>query len=91
MQTLSLTDLECVTGGAAQTYDQYAGGLKDSLKQQYKNLVCDGAGLKGGGELASQVYGKGASDGDKIRASQLLTKYCQGGSKLPSAAPAFPF
>lgn len=93
MQTLSLTDLEVITGGAgaAQTYDNFAGGLKDGLRADYKALVCKGAGLKGGTEFASQVYGKNATDGDKIRASKMITSYCNDGSQLPAAAPAFPF
>ncbi|HEX7701952.1 MAG TPA: hypothetical protein VF403_14550 [Kofleriaceae bacterium] len=93
MTILDLTELSTVTGGAAAStsYDQYASGLKDSLRTQYKGLVCDGAGLKGGTEFAGQVYGKGASDGDKIRATQMITKYCNGGANLPAAAPAFPF
>jgi hypothetical protein len=94
MTILNTIELTSVTGGAAAastSYDQFASGLKDSLRTQYKGLVCDGAGLKGGTEFASQVYGKGASDGDKIRASQMITKYCNGGSQLPAAAPAFPF
>jgi hypothetical protein len=93
MTILNLTELSTITGGAAAStsYDQYATGLKDSLRTQYKGLVCDGAGLKGGTTFADQVYGKGASDGDKIRATQMITKYCNGGTNLPAAAPAFPF
>jgi hypothetical protein len=92
MTILNLTELSTVSGGAAAaSYDQYASDLKDSLRGKYKSFVCDGAGLKGGTTFADQVYGKGASSDDKIRATQMITKYCNGGANLPAAAPAFPF
>ncbi|MFT3691660.1 MAG: hypothetical protein QM831_00880 [Kofleriaceae bacterium] len=91
MQTLSNEELSLIAGGAGQSYDGFAKDLKNDLRADYKSLVCKGAGLKGGTELASQVYGDKASDADKIRASEMLTKYCNGGANLPAAAPAFPF
>ena len=42
-------------------------------------------------EGVEQVYGEHATDQDRIRASQMLTQYCNAGSQLPAAAPAFPF
>ncbi len=93
METLAIAQLTSITGGAGKTqsYDSFAKDLKDGLRDDYKSLVCKGAGLKGGTELAGQVYGDKASDADKIRASEMLTKYCNGGANLPAAAPAFPF
>jgi hypothetical protein len=95
MMNISLTDLEAVSGGAgsgsAGSYDQYANGLKDTLRKDYKSFVCSGAGLKGGTTFADQVYGKNATDGDKVRASEMIKSYCNAGTQLPAAAPAFPF
>jgi hypothetical protein len=94
MTILNLTELSTITGGAAAaspSYDQYASDLKDSLRKKYTSFVCDGAGLQGGTTFADQVYGKGATSDDKIRATQMITKYCNGGANLPAAAPKFPF
>lgn len=95
MMNISLTDLEAVSGGAGAatsgSYDQYANGLKDTLRKDYKSFVCSGAGLKGGTTFADQVYGKSATDADKVRASEMIKSYCNAGSQLPAAAPAFPF
>jgi hypothetical protein len=95
MTILNLTELSTITGGAAAaaspSYDQFASDLKDSLRKKYTSFVCDGAGLQGGTTFADQVYGKGATGNDKIRATQMITKYCNDGTHLPAAAPAFPF
>ena len=42
-------------------------------------------------DLAKGVYGAGAADSDKIRASEMLNKYCLGGAQLPAQAPKAPF
>jgi hypothetical protein len=95
MTILDSSDLAAVTGGASatqpQTFEQFASNLKGTIQSEYKTLVCNGAGYQGADQLATQVYGKNATDSDKIRASQMLTAYCNGGSQLPAAAPKLPF
>jgi hypothetical protein len=96
MSILSLTDLETVTGGAtaastSSPFSQFKGNLTDSLRGKYKDLVCGGAGLEGGEEFATKVYGPNATSADRVRATQMITKFCNDGKNLPAAAPAFPF
>ena len=94
MQTLSLTELETVTGGAStsSSWDAYVKSQRASIAPQYKQVVCTGAGVKGGREFATQVYGKDrTTSADMIRAAQTLKEVCMGGSHLPEAAPQSPF
>lgn len=90
--SLSLSDLATVSGGeGASGFDAYADKERARIAEPYKQIVCAGAGVKGAPELAKGVYGTGASDGDKIRAAEMLKSYCLGGSHLPAAAPKTPF
>ncbi len=101
MSILSFTSissfaLETVTGGQAApaapgSFADYASGQRSKIADQYRSVVCTTAGIKGAPDLASGVYGAGASDTDKIRASEMLNKYCQGGATLPAQAPKSPF
>lgn len=91
--SLSSTDLSRVSGGegGASAFDAYADKERARVADPYKQIVCAGAGVKGGPDLAKGVYGAGASDTDKIRAAETLRGYCLGGAHLPSAAPKTPF
>jgi hypothetical protein len=94
MTNLSTTDLATITGGApaAQpSFTSFENGLKGSLEGDYKSLVCEAAGYQGGPQLATQMYGANATDADKIRASKMVTDYCNAGTQLPAAAPKAPF
>jgi hypothetical protein len=94
MNNLSTSDLVTITGGAPATqpsFTTFENGLKGNLQGDYKSLVCEGAGYQGGPQLAQQMYGANATDADKIRASKMVTDYCNGGTQLPAAAPKFPF
>jgi hypothetical protein len=94
MNNLSTVDLAIITGGApaAQpSFTTFETGLKSSLDGDYKSLVCEAAGYQGGQQLATLMYGANATDNDKIRASKLITDYCNAGTQLPAAAPKFPF
>jgi hypothetical protein len=90
--SISTTDLVHVSGGAdASAFDAFADKERARIADPYKQIVCTGAGVKGGPDLAKGVYGAGASDTDKIRAAEMLKGYCQGGAQLPAAAPKTPF
>jgi len=91
--SVSTTDLARVSGGegGASNFDAYADRERARVADPYKQIVCAGAGVKGGPDLAKGVYGAGASDADKIRAAETLRGYCLGGAHLPSAAPKTPF
>lgn len=89
--SLSSTELVTVAGGEGGTFDAFADRERARVSDQYKSIVCAGAGVKGGQELAKGVYGPNASDTDKIRAAEVLKGYCMGGAQLPSAAPKTPF
>jgi hypothetical protein len=89
--SITTTALQHVTGGETQSFDQFAGALKNEMRGQYHDFVCKGAGLKGGPEFASKMFGAATTDADKIRALKMVKGYCDGSSKLPAAAPAFPF
>lgn len=91
--SLSITDLAHVSGGEgdASSFDAYTAKERARVADPYKQIVCAGAGVKGGPELAKGVYGANASDVDKIRAAETLRAYCLGGSQLPAAAPKSPF
>ncbi|HTL32916.1 MAG TPA: hypothetical protein VL326_07320 [Kofleriaceae bacterium] len=88
--SLSSSDLSSVSGGEG-AFDAFADKERARVADQYKQIVCTGAGVKGGQDLAKGVYGANASDTDKIRGAELLKSYCLGGSQLPAAAPKTPF
>ena len=89
--SISITDLTLVSGGQSPTFDEFANGERARVAAPYKQIVCAGAGVKGGPDLAKGVYGASAPDADKIRAAKMLDAYCAGGAQLPSAAPKTPF
>ena len=90
--TLSLTDLATVSGGqSAPSFDQYTASQRAKVADPYRQVVCTTAGIKGAPDLAKGVYAGNATDADRIRASEMLQKYCQGGAHLPAQAPASPF
>jgi hypothetical protein len=90
--SLSTTDLARVSGGeGGNSFDAFADKERARVADPYKQIVCAGAGVKGGPDLAKGVYGAGASDADKIRAAETLKGYCLGGAQLPAAAPKSPF
>ncbi len=100
MSNLSIADLATIIGGAptakpaapaAPSFTDFETSLHSSLQNDYKSLVCEAAGYQGGPLLAQQMYGANASDSDKIRATKLVTDYCNAGSQLPQQAPKFPF
>ena len=90
LPTISISDLASVSGGEG-AFDAFADKERARVSDQYKQIVCTGAGVKGGQELAKGVYGPNASDTDKIRAAEVLKSYCLGGAQLPAAAPKTPF
>jgi len=91
--TISSLDLVAVSGGegGASSFAEYTNGQRAKIADPYRQVVCTTAGIKGAPDLAAGVYGAGASDTDKIRASEMLNKYCQGGASLPTQAPKSPF
>lgn len=90
MRTLSLLDLSSATGGA-QTFQDYTADQRAKVADPYRQVVCTTAGIKGGPDLATGMYGQGAADADKIRAAEVINKYCLGGASLPAQAPKSPF
>lgn len=91
LQTLSLSDLSSVTGGAGQSFQDFTNDQRSKIADPYRQVVCTTAGIKGAPDLASGMYGAGASDADKIRAAEVINRYCQGGAQLPTQAPKSPF
>ena len=92
MSRSSSTDLATVSGGeGASSFESFADKERASIAPAYRQIVCTGAGVKGGQELAKGVYGQGASVNDQVRAAEVLKSYCMGGSQLPAAAPKTPF
>ncbi len=86
-----MIDLERVTGGGS-AWDAYVRGQRKSVAGAYKNVVCTAAGVKGGREFATQVYGADRTTGaDMVRAAETLKSVCMGGARLPEQAPATPF
>jgi len=85
--------LDRVCGGAQpSSWDAYVRSQRSAVAGPYKNVVCTAAGVKGGRELATQVYGKERTTGaDMIRAAETLKSVCMGGSRLPEQAPPHPF
>jgi hypothetical protein len=91
MQELTSIDLERVNGGGAD-WDAYVRRQRASVAAPYKNIVCAGAGVKGGREFATQVYGADRTTGaDMVRAAEALKTVCMGGRRLPEQAPPTPF
>lgn len=90
---LALDDLALaqVTGGGS-AWDAYVKSQRSAVAPHYKQVVCATAGIKGGPELATQVYGaERTTQADKIRAAQTISGVCLGGARLPEAAPPSPF
>jgi len=89
---ITITDgLDAVCGGGA-SWDAYVKSQRQGLAPAYKNIVCTAAGVKGGREFATQVYGKDRTTGaDMIRAAETLKSVCLGGAHLPEQAPPSPF
>jgi hypothetical protein len=84
-------DLARVTGGAS-SWDAYVKSQRSAVAAPYKQVVCTTAGIKGGPEFATQVYGADrTTQADKIRAAQTISGVCTGGLRLPEAAPPSPF
>lgn len=89
--TLSTTQLDTISGGGA-AWDSYVKSQRSAVAAPYKQLVCTAAGVKGGPEFATQVYGAERTTGsDMIRASETIRGVCLGGARLPEAAPRSPF
>ena len=91
IQALTLIDLDAVSGGQAGSFADYTNSQRSKTADAYRQVVCTTAGIKGAPELASGMYGAGASDTDKIRAAEVLKSYCAGGATLPAQAPKSPF
>lgn len=91
MLTISTLDLVIVTGGAGASFSEYTAEQRSKIADPYRQVVCTTAGIKGAPDLATGMYGQGASDADKIRAAEVINKYCQGGAQLPAQAPKSPF
>jgi len=93
MTSINPSDLARVSGGASQkTWNAYVQGQRAAIAPAYKQVVCSGAGVTGGPQMATQVYGADrTTDADKIRAAETLKGICLGGSRLPEAAPQSPF
>jgi hypothetical protein len=86
--------LDRVSGGVARppTWADYVRGQRSAVAGDYKTIVCAGAGVKGGPQMATEVYGADrTTDFDKINAAKTLRGICTGGSSLPAAAPPSPF
>lgn len=91
MRTIDLDKLANVTGGGA-AWDSYVKTQRKAVATPYKQVVCTTAGVRGGPEMATQVYGADRTTGsDMIRASETIKGICMGGTSLPEAAPASPF
>lgn len=91
MQTISSTDLARVAGGGS-SWDSYVKGKRSAVAPAYRQVVCTTAGVKGGREFATQVYGaERTTNADMIRGAETIKGVCMGGERLPSAAPASPF
>jgi hypothetical protein len=90
---IPVAELAHATGGAAKTsWDAYVNNQRAVVAAPYKQVVCTAAGVKGGPELATQIYGKDrTTNGDMIRGAETLKGVCMGGSRLPAAAPESPF
>ncbi len=90
--TITTSELETISGGAKSAWDSYVASQRTAIAPAYKSVVCTTAGIKGGPQLATQVYGADRTTGaDMIRAAETVRGVCQGGAQLPSAAPASPF
>ncbi len=91
MRELSITELAGACGGGA-SWDAYVKSQRGKVAPAYKQVVCTAAGVKGGDQLASGVYGADrTTDADRIRGAESIKGVCLGGSSLPAAAPQSPF
>jgi hypothetical protein len=92
-EAIASSDLTGVSGGAQPSaWDAYVKGQRKAVAGAYRNVVCTAAGVKGGPEFATQVYGKERTTGaDMIRAAETLKGVCMGGARLPEQAPQSPF
>jgi len=89
--SISSDDLARVCGGASP-WDAFVDEERASVAGDYKNIVCRGAGVKGGPPFATKVYGANrTTEADKIRAAKTLRGVCFEGRRLPAAAPPTPF
>ena len=91
LSTISTTDLALVSGGNENAFETFANSERARIAEPYKQIVCAGAGIKGGPDLAKGIYGANVPDAEKVRAAKMLQTYCQGGAQLPAAAPKSPF
>ena len=91
IQALTLIDLHSVSGGQSGSFADYTNTQRTKTADAYRQVVCTTAGIQGAGQLASGMYGTGASDTDKIRAAEVLKSYCAAGASLPAQAPKAPF
>jgi hypothetical protein len=91
MLTIDEHLLASVTGGGA-AWDAYVKTQRKAIARPYRQVVCTTAGIRGGPEMATQVYGADrTTGGDMIRASETLEGICTGGDRLPAQAPQSPF
>lgn len=94
LAVISAADLSAVSGGAKKSseWDRWVQSQRVAIAPDYKNVVATTAGIKGGPQMAIQVYGADrATNFDKINAAKTLRDYIMGGTHLPIAAPASPF
>ena len=90
LASIATTDLARVAGGAGQSFKQFTDAERARIMPAYKNVVCTGAGVKGGEQLALGLW-KDASDKEKILSAGALKGLCLSNDRLPSQAPATPF
>jgi hypothetical protein len=88
--SIAVADLSRVSGGAGQTFQDFANSERDRIAPAYRNVVCTGASVKGGEQLAQGLWND-ATDGEKIAAAGALRGLCMASPRLPSQAPAKPF
>jgi len=90
-ELISTDDLEKVCGGNS-AWDSFVKEERAAVAAPYKDIVCSGAGIKGGPQFAQQVYGPNrTTPQDMIRAAKSLRSVCIGARRLPEAAPPSPF
>jgi hypothetical protein len=90
LASIAAADLVHVAGGAGQTFQDFTNSERDRVMPAYRNVVCTGAGVKGGEKLADGLWNN-ATDAEKIAAANALRGLCLGNTRLPSQAPATPF
>ena len=91
LPAISTVELAHVVGGGS-SWDAFVKSERAAVATPYKQVVCTSAGIKGGPELATQVYGADRTNGgDMVRAAETIRGVCMGGSQLPAQAPKSPF